>query len=313
MRPRPDLASVTELRRALAGPAPVLPSKYLWDRRGARLHRARALQPEFYPARVEHELLVTHAATITGLVEPREVADLSAGASRSIRPLLDAMLRGGHGVHCALVDHDPALLVASVLRLAADYPRLDVRGAVADGPDGGWRLGRGGGRLLLISGAGTDGLDPESLPGLLARLGAAMAPDDALLLSVDLGADPERLAAAGDDAAGVAAAFHRNVLEVINRRFGADFDPRAFTFEAAWDPTHAWLETRLRPRRPVRVRVRAAGMVLTLDEARPLRTGRVGTWDRPTLRAAAAPASLVLSAWLTDPEERRALALLRRG
>jgi L-histidine N-alpha-methyltransferase len=246
-----------------------------------------------------------------GIVRPREIVDLAAGASRRIRPLLDAMLAAGHGNRCALVDRDAPLLVASVRRLAADYPKLDIRGAV-DSPSGAWPIGRGGGRLLLISTGADDGPDPAALPGLLARTAAGMEPDDTLLLSLDLGSDPERLARACADPAGMAAAFHRNLLEVLNHRFGSDFDPGSFDHEVAWDPARAWLETRLRPRAPAQVRLGAAGLVLALHPDRPLCTGRVGTWTRTALRAVAEPASLLVTAWLTDPDALRGLVLLRR-
>ena len=49
-----------------------------------------------------------------------------------------------------------------------------------------------------------------------------------------------------DDAAGVTAEFNRNVLRVINRELGADFDPEAFAHVALWDPDQEWIEMRLR-------------------------------------------------------------------
>ena len=47
--------------------------------------------------------------------------------------------------------------------------------------------------------------------------------------------DPGRLVAAYDDAAGVTAAFNRNVLHVLNRELDADFDPDAFEHVALWN------------------------------------------------------------------------------
>ena len=54
------------------------------------------------------------------------------------------------------------------------------------------------------------------------------------------------LEAAYDDAAGVTAAFNRNVLCVINRELDADFDPAAFAHVALCDEPNAWIEMRLR-------------------------------------------------------------------
>ena len=54
-----------------------------------------------------------------------------------------------------------------------------------------------------------------------------MRPGDCLLLGTDVIKDRDRLVAAYDDAAGVTAEFNRNVLLVLNRDLGADFDPDA--------------------------------------------------------------------------------------
>ena len=55
-----------------------------------------------------------------------------------------------------------------------------------------------------------------------------LSPGDALLLGTDLVKDEAVLVAAYDDAAGVTAAFNKNVLTVVNRELGADFDPAEF-------------------------------------------------------------------------------------
>jgi len=42
-----------------------------------------------------------------------------------------------------------------------------------------------------------------------------------------------------DDATGVTADFNRNVLHVLNRELGADFDPMGFAHVAVWDPARS--------------------------------------------------------------------------
>ena len=52
-----------------------------------------------------------------------------------------------------------------------------------------------------------------------------MGRSDAFLLGTDLVKSVPRLISAYDDAAGITAAFNKNVLAVINRELDADFDP----------------------------------------------------------------------------------------
>ena len=67
----------------------------------------------------------------------------------------------------------------------------------------------------------------------------ASQPGDAFLLGTDLVKDLDRLVAAYDDAAGVTAEFNRNVLHVLNRELGADFDPDAFDARRPVGPRRA--------------------------------------------------------------------------
>jgi L-histidine N-alpha-methyltransferase len=309
--PGPDAAAA--LHRALSGPTPAIPPRWFWDRRGADLHRVRTGLVDHYPARVERELYEEHAPMLVGLFEPLEVADLVPAASRHVRALAGALLGGRPSARCALLDLDPERLVASVRRLAADFPRLEVRGELGDcfGPT--WPLGQGGARLLLLSAVGPDGLDAPTLLSLLRRLAARLEPDDALVFGVDLGQDPAALLRACDDSEGMAAAFHRNVLRVINERFGAELDPARFSFEAVWDAARRRVETRLRPMCDGTVTLAGAEGVIALDPDRPWVTGRVGTWTRSALRERVEGVGLGLSAWLTDPDERRALVVLQRA
>jgi len=285
----------------------------LWDARGAELHRARAQAPGYAPARVERELYVSHASLLVALFEPSEVAELAPGASRHVRVLLDALTRHPDrsapiARGCTLLDADPARLAAAVRTLAADYPCVRVRGEVGEWQRR-WRLGPSRSRLLLLSGPGPDGLDPAALPATLRTLAARLGRGDTLVLGLDCGSDPAGLLRACGDAEGRAAAFHLNALSAINAHLGADFEVDGFVFEASWDGQR--VETALRPRRAMRVSF--GGEAVELAPTRPIVTGRVGTWTRTAARERATRAGLELCAWLTDPEDRRALAVLRRA
>ena len=48
-----------------------------------------------------------------------------------------------------------------------------------------------------------------------------------------------RLEAAYNDAAGVSAAFARNLLVRLNRDLAGNFDPQAFSYSARWQPEHS--------------------------------------------------------------------------
>ena len=120
--------------------------------------------------------------------------------------------------------------------LVDEYPGLDVRGLVCDFEHHLERIPDTGDRRLIAFLGGTIGnLYPYQRRSFMCRIAALMFPDDHFLLGTDLIKDPARLEAAYDDADGVTAEFNKNVLEVLNRELGADFDLDAFDHVARYD------------------------------------------------------------------------------
>ena len=103
-----------------------------------------------------------------------------------------------------------------------------------------------GRRLVIFLGGTIGNLAPGERARFLLDLQATMDSDDWLLIGTDLEKDVARLVAAYDDAAGVTAAFNRNVLSVLNNELGADFDPHSFDHVALWNDEDRRIEMRLR-------------------------------------------------------------------
>src|SRR5690606_35927403 len=69
-----------------------LPSKYFYDRRGSELFEQITRQPEYYPTRIELQLLADRGASIAEAVGPRaHVVEYGSGSGRKTRLLLDAL------------------------------------------------------------------------------------------------------------------------------------------------------------------------------------------------------------------------------
>ena len=121
-----------------------------------------------------------------------------------------------------------------------------------------------------------------------------------------------RLEAAYNDPEGVTAQFNRNMLTVVNRRFGANFEPDHFRHRAFYDSANEWIEMRLTAERAMAVKVGALSMDLSLAAGSEIRTEISCKFTRQSLAATAAGADLAIDGWYTDPEELFALALLRK-
>jgi L-histidine N-alpha-methyltransferase len=150
---------------------------------------------------------------------------------------------------------------------------------------------------------------PEERAAFLGSVRALLSSGDALLLGTDLVKDEEVLVRAYDDAAGVTAAFDKNVLAVVNRELGADFDPGAFDHVALWDARNEWIEMRLRSRTAQTVKLPALDLAVDFAAGEELRTEVSAKFREEGVRAELSAAGLELSHWWTDREGRFALSL----
>jgi L-histidine Nalpha-methyltransferase len=304
----PDMAG--EVRAALAGDPPSLPSKYFYDDRGSRLFQEITRLPEYYQTRTEERILERIADEVAGAVRARELVELGSGSGRKIRLLLDAMARAGRLERCVLFDINERDLEQSVRALGRDYPGASVRGVVGDFTRGFEGIGPGGDRLIAFFGGTIGNVHPRDVPALLARVAELLQHGDGFLLGVDLVKDKRVLEAAYNDAAGVTALFNRNILQVMNDRLGANFDPEAFDHVAFYDERNAWIEMRLRARRAQRVRIPGADLDLSFAPGDEIRTEISCKYSRDSLEAMLPTTGLRLGEWHTDEENRFALALL---
>src|SRR4029453_18269827 len=132
---------------------------------------------------------------------------------------------------------------------------------------------------------------------------------DRLLLGVDLVKDTTVLEAAYNDAAGVTAAFNRNILSVINRSLGGDFRPYLFRHHAWYNAAAQRIEMYLVSERAQTARVRDLGLTLELAPGETIWTESSYKFTRTSTRAMLVAAGLRLDGWHTDGGERFALAV----
>ena len=300
-----------DVRVGLTAQPKWLPPKWFYDARGSELFEEITRLPEYYPTRTERAVLAAHADEIAQLTDAKTLIELGSGSSEKTRLLLDAFTRhGGLGTFVPL-DVSISALRQSTAEIALAYPGLRVRGIVGDFTHQLDRLPTGGSRLVAFLGGTIGNLLPAERAEFLGAMRAALETEDWLLLGVDLVKDPRLLVPAYDDAAGVTAEFNRNVLAVINRELGADFDPAAFEHVAIWDPDREWIEMRLRARRPSRVRV----LDLEVDFAagEEMRTEISAKFRPEGVTAELAAAGFLVRRCWTDEENLFAVVLAQVG
>jgi L-histidine N-alpha-methyltransferase len=298
----------------LTRPFKELPPKHFYDAAGADLFDRICDQPEYYPTRAERTILQLQSGEIARLTGAAELVELGSGTAAKTRVLLDALRDAGTLRRYVPFDVTENMVREVATSIASEYDDVEVHGIVGDFerhlehvPD----PVDGEPRIVAFLGGTIGNFTPGSRRGFLRGMGSLLGDADHLLLGTDLVKDPAVLEAAYDDAAGVTAAFNRNVLRVLNRELDADFDPDAFDHVAFFDREHEWIEMRLRAQRRMLVPIRGLGMEVAFEAREEVRTEISAKFTPERLAADLEAAGLELVAVLTDPEERFALSLSR--
>lgn len=283
-----------------------LPPKYFYDARGSELFEEITRLPAYYPTRAEREILTSRAGDIARRTGARTLVELGSGSAEKAALLLDALTGP---VHYVPVDVSESALRGAADTLLASHPRLTVHALVADflGPVA--LPATPGPRLFAFLGGTVGNLLPAERAGFLSELHAVLSPQDWLLLGTDLVKEPATLVAAYDDPQGVTAAFNKNVLRVVNRELGADFDPDDFEHVARWDTEQEWIEMRLRARRELTAKVPALDLTVDFAAGEELRTEVSAKFREARIRAELGAAGLALRHFWTDDAGRFALSL----
>jgi L-histidine N-alpha-methyltransferase len=303
-----------DVRRGLTAQPKWLPPKWFYDKTGSALFEDITRLPEYYPTRSERAILQAHAAGITGSAQARHLLELGSGASEKTRLLLDQLI-GRQNVYTAL-DVSASALRQAAESLAAGYPGLRIEAVRADFEQhlapvlSDPRTGRGdGGRLVAFLGGTIGNLRPAERQVFLTSVREGLDAEDRFLLGADLVKSPKVLVPAYDDAAGVTAAFNLNLLQVLNQRLGADFDPSWFRHQAVWDADQAWIEMRLRATRDLTIRFESLDLVVHFAEGEEMRTEISAKFTRERLEREFTEAGFTPDGWWTDPAGRFSLSL----
>ena len=293
----------------LTRPFKEIPPKHFYDTRGSELFEQICELPEYYPTRTERAILEASSPAIAERTEAAELVELGAGYATKTRILIDAL----DGLErFTPVDVSEATVRECARRLVAEYPSLEVHGLVGDFERHLVHLPEPcGPRMVAFLGGTIGNFPPGSRRRFLRTIAKQLGSDGWLLLGTDLVKDPGVLEAAYDDAAGVTAEFNLNVLRVMNRELGCDFDLDGWDHVAFWDADREWIEMRLRARHRQTVSFPDLDLTVHFAQREELRTEISAKFTQQRVRGDFAAAGLELVDWYTDPDELFALSLAR--
>jgi dimethylhistidine N-methyltransferase len=271
--PQLDERVSAAVREGLTARPKRLPAWLFYDEAGSRLFDAITELPEYYLTRTERGILKAHAAEMMAQAAGEEhlrarlrIVELGAGSADKTRVLLKAATELQGAVLYEPVDVSATALEGARQRIEREIANVTVAPRVMDYTHGdGSRLHLGPvvaqeRRLVVYIGSSIGNFEPHQAAKLLRRVRAGLRTGDGFLMGVDLAKEEATLLAAYDDAAGVTAAFNRNLLVRLNRELDAEFELDAFEHCAIWNEEKSRIEMHLRSLDAQRVHVGALGL-----------------------------------------------------
>jgi L-histidine Nalpha-methyltransferase len=238
------------VRTGLGSRPKTLPPWLFYDGAGSELFEQITGLSEYYLTRTERTIFENHAneivASAAGVARLR-FTELGAGSAEKTRVLMKAALARQNELVFEAVDVSATALLVAQARIEREIPGVRASLLEMDYTNG-FELDAcvaGERRLVLYIGSSIGNFEPEEAARILRKVRKQLDPGDGLLLGVDLVKDESTLLAAYDDAAGVTAAFNKNMLVRMNRELGADFDLDQFNHRAVWNETMSRMEMHL--------------------------------------------------------------------
>lgn len=296
-----------ELRAGLTSRPATIAPKYFYDALGSRLFEAICQLPEYTLPRDERAIFARHGDEIARAVGPgATLIDLGAGNCEKAERLFGTLRPARY----VAVDFAQDFLLSQLQPLADRYPEIEVIGVAADFtraltlPE----VVGSGPRLVFYPGSSIGNFSPPQAAAFLADV-HVLAAGGQFLLGADLVKPAKELVAAYDDALGVTAAFNLNVLNVVNRLAGTDFECADWRHVALYDSSANRIEMHLEARRAVVVRW--PGGTRRFDAGERIHTENSYKQTPASLAAMLAAAGFASVRTYTDPAGRFALALAR--
>lgn len=298
-----------EVRAGLSRTPKQLPSRYFYDARGSELFDAITELPEYYVTRAETEILQQHGAEIVEQARPQSIVELGAGSCTKTPILLETALSLGTLHSFVPFDISEAAVREAAETLVLRWPGLNLYGIVGDFESHLAAIPRLGRQLVMFLGSTMGNFGEDERGRFLGQVRTLLQESDLFLLGVDLVKDEASLNAAYNDAQGVTAAFNRNVLYVLNRELGANFDPDAFDHVAFYDPAAQRVEMHLQSRERQTVDIPGAEVHIALAPHECIHTETSNKFTKQTTAACLEREGMRLVDWFTDDQQRFGLAL----
>jgi L-histidine Nalpha-methyltransferase len=307
-----------DVRAGLASMPKTLPPYLLYDDAGSALYERITELPEYYLTRAEREIFERHAGEIVTLAAkqpepPLRVIELGAGSASKTEVLLRAVIERQGRCSYVPIDVSAAAVRDAQRRLQAVLPEVRIAPLIMKHEEAlrALRDSHATSGLVLFIGSSVGNFEDDEAGTLLRGLRDALGQGTSLLLGTDLRKDPSVLLRAYDGAAGVTAAFNKNLLGRIDRELRGRFDLDRFRHVARWNDVASRIEMHLESTVLQEVAIDDLGLCVRFEAGETIHTESSIKYDLPRVERLLAAGGFARVKTFHDAERRFAVHLAR--
>ncbi|MDZ7860389.1 MAG: L-histidine N(alpha)-methyltransferase [Candidatus Krumholzibacteriota bacterium] len=238
--------NLKDIISGLTGERKQISSVFFYDEVGSRLFERITALEEYYLYDMEKKILREISPEICGSFDGMDIVEIGSGDCSKISILIGSIPESKR----AAIRYVPVDISYSALKKSADiiserFPLIEFYGLAANFLSKIDRVPESSGRFFCFFGSTIGNLDRDQALVYLTDLQEVMNSGDNLLLGVDMIKDRKILELAYNDRDGITAEFNKNILNVVNKKAGMDFDPELFQHVAFFNDQHSRIEMHL--------------------------------------------------------------------
>ncbi len=228
-----------------------LPSWLIFDDRGSELFTEITQLAGYHPAQCEFEIFQNHKQVVTDLLakSPFRVIELGAGDGGKTQVLLDHFIQSQLTFDYVPIDISEGAIKGLVAMLESRYApsTMSVTGIGADYFDGLRAIKETSNlrNIVLFLGSTIGNMELSQAEEFLGKVRESLNPGDYVMIGFDLMKHPKTLYAAYNDSTGVFERFNLHLLDVLNRKLGANFAKKYFVQQGHYNPTTHAVESHI--------------------------------------------------------------------
>ena len=239
-----------EIIEGLKAEQKYISSKFFYDKEGSELFERITNLKEYYPTRLEKEILSAMGNKLDIDFSDLSVVELGSGDHSKIRLLLDQIPKDKlPTIKYIPVDISQSAIESAIKNLTHEFSNLKVEAIVADFMHQLDMIPKSKKRLFCFFGSTIGNLTTKEIEEFMNLIGSEMKEGDMLLLGMDMVKETSVLERAYNDESLITEKFNKNILNVANRLADTNFNCDDFDHIAFFNEEKNRIEMHLKAKK----------------------------------------------------------------